>query len=142
MCYYFWLITWRKNRGGFRGGAWGVPALPFFVITSFFVITLKNYELCQLRLNWSLIMQLWHAFTQILSDLIPNHLLFGRQLLCYSNTISTVVRSLIVHSGITHKINRINNQFRHRWRHDFVLNLHETQQASKLNINSKKIMLC
>ena len=62
--------------------------------------------------------------------------------LCYSNTISTLVRSLIVLSGITHKINRINDQFRHRWRHDFVLNLHETQQASKLKINSKKIILC
>ena len=140
MCYYFWLITWRKNRGGFRGGAWGVPALPFFVITSFFVITLKNYELCQLRLNWSLIMQLWHAFTQILSDLIPNHLLFGRQLLCYSNTISTVVRTLIVFPG-THKINCINNHFLHRWGHDFVLNLCETQQTSKLNTNSQEIML-
>ena len=140
MCYYFWLITWRKNRGGFRGGAWGVPALPFFVITSFFVITLKNYELCQLRLNWSLIMQLWHAFTQILSDLIPNHLLFGRQLLCYSKTISTVVRTLIVFPG-THKINCINNHFLHRWGHDFVLNLCETQQTSKLNTNSQEIML-
>ena len=142
MCYYFWLITWRKNRGGFRGGAWGVPALPFFVITSFFVITLKNYELCQLRLNWSLIMQLWHAFTQILSDLIPNHLLFGRQLLCYSNTISTVVRNLTVLWSTADKTDRISNHFWHRWRHECIVNLCETQRASKWNINSKRIMMC
>ena len=44
--------------------------------------------------------------------------------LFYFNTISTLVRSLIVLSDITHKINRINDQFRHRWRHDFVQNLH------------------
>ena len=77
----------------------------------------------------------------IKTNLIPNHLLFGRQLLCYSNTISTVVRTLIVFSGTTHKINHISNHFLHRWRHDFVLNLCETQQASKLNTNSQEIML-
>ena len=71
-----------------------------------------------------------------------NHLLFGRPLLYYSNTISTVVRNLTVLSSTTDKINRISNHFWHRWRHEYVVNLCETQRASKLNINSQKIMLC
>ena len=40
-----------------------------------------------------------------------NHLLFGRQLLYYSNTTSTVVRNLTVLSSTTDKINRISNHF-------------------------------
>ena len=73
--------------------------------------------------------------------LTPNHLLFGRQLLCYSNTTSTVVRDLTVLSSTTDKINRISNNFWHNT-HEYVVNLCETQRASKLNINSQKIMLC
>ena len=73
--------------------------------------------------------------------LTPNHLLFGRQLLCYSNTASTVVRNLTVLSSTTPKINHISNNFGQRWRHEYVVNLCETQRASKLNINSQKIML-
>ena len=69
----------------------------------------------------------------------PNHLLYGRQLLCYSNTTSTVVWNLIVLSSIPDKINRISSRFWHRWRHEYVVNLRETQQASKLNINSQKL---
>ena len=69
--------------------------------------------------------------------LTPNHLLFSRQLLCYSNTTSPVIRNLTVFSRTTDKINRINNHFCHRWRHEYVLNVGETQRASKLNINSK-----
>ena len=71
--------------------------------------------------------------------LIPNHLLFGRQLLCYSNTTSAVIRNLTVLSSTTDKINRISNHFWHRWRHEYVVNLRETQRASKLNINSQKL---
>ena len=71
--------------------------------------------------------------------LTPNHLLFGRQLLCYSNTTSTVVRNLTVLSSTTDKINRISNHFWHRWRHEYVVNLRETQRASKLNTNSQKL---
>ena len=74
--------------------------------------------------------------------LTPNHLLLGRQLLYCSNTTSTVVRNLTVLSSTTDKINRISNHFWHRWRHEYVVNLCETQRASKLNINSQKIMLC
>ena len=43
--------------------------------------------------------------------LIPNHLLFGRQLLCYSNTTSAVIRNLTVLSSTTDKINCISNHF-------------------------------
>ena len=61
--------------------------------------------------------------------LIFNHLLFGRQLLCYSNTTSTGVRNLTVLSSTTDKINRIKHRFWHRWKQEYVLNLCETQQA-------------
>ena len=143
MYYYLWLRTWRKNRGGFRGGVG--DARPSFSCNHQFFCD-HFTELQTLLIEVKLIFNN-APFTCVYPNtiktyLIPNHLLFGRQLLCYSNTISTVVRSLIVHSGITNKINRINDQFRHRWRHDFVLNLRETQQASKLKINSKKIILC
>ena len=72
--------------------------------------------------------------------LTPNHLLSGRQLLCYSNTASTVVRNLTVLSTTTDKINCISNHFWHRWRHEHAVNLRDTQRASKLNMNSQ-IML-
>ena len=71
--------------------------------------------------------------------LTPNHLLFGRQLLYSSNTTSTVVRNLTVLSSTTDKINRISNHFWDRWRHEYVVNLRETQRISKLNINSLKV---
>ena len=71
--------------------------------------------------------------------LTPNHLLFGTQLSCYSDTTSTVVRNLTVLSNTTDKVNRISNRFCHRWRHVYVANLRETQRASKLNINSQKL---
>ena len=74
--------------------------------------------------------------------LTPNHFLFSRQLLCCSNTKSTVVRNLTVLSTTTDKINRISNHFLHRWRHEYVVNLCELQRTSKLNINSQKIKLC
>ena len=70
-----------------------------------------------------------------------NYLLFGRQLYCF-NTTSTVVRNLTVLSSATGKINRIGNHFLHRWRHEYVVNLHETHRTSKLNINFQKIMFC
>ena len=73
-----------------------------------------------------------------------NHLLFGRQLLYYSNTALTLVRNLIVLSSAIDKTNLIINHFLHRWRHEYVVcsNLCETQRASILNVNSPKIMLC
>ena len=71
-----------------------------------------------------------------------NNLLFGRQLLFYFNTTSTVVRNITLLSGPTDKINCINNHFCNRWRHEYVVNLRETQETSKLNMNSQKIMFC
>ena len=71
-----------------------------------------------------------------------NHFFFGRQLSYYSNTTSTVVRNLTVLSSTTDKINLISNHFSHRCRHEYVVNLRETQRTSKLNINSKKSMFC
>ena len=68
-----------------------------------------------------------------------NHLLFGRQLLHYSNTTSTAVRNLTVLSSTNDKINCISNYFWNRWRHEYVVNIRETQRTSKLNINSQKI---
>ena len=59
--------------------------------------------------------------------LTPNHLLFGRQLLCYSNTTSTVVKNLTVLSDTADKINCICNHFWHRWRYEYVVNLCEIQ---------------
>ena len=73
--------------------------------------------------------------------LTPYHLLFGRQLLYYSKKASTIVRNLTILSSTTDKINRISNHFWDRWRHEHVVNLRETQQTSKLNISSPKIML-
>ena len=62
-------------------------------------------------------------------------MLFGRQLLCSSNTASTVVRNVTVFD----KANRISNHFWNRWTHEYVVNLRETKQTSKLNINFQKI---
>ena len=51
----------------------------------------------------------------------------------YPNTFRTYLTST------TDKIKRISNHFWHRWRHEtYVVNLRETQQASKLNTNSQK----
>ena len=66
-------------------------------------------------------------------------MLFGRQLIYSSNTTSTVIRNLAVFSSTIDKINRLSNHFLDRWRHKYVLNLRETQQTPKLNMNSLKI---
>ena len=71
--------------------------------------------------------------------LTPNDLLLRGLLSCYANTTSAVIRNLTVLSSTTYKINRFSNHFWHRWRHEYVVNLRETQRASKLNINSQKL---
>ena len=68
-------------------------------------------------------------------------MVFHKQLFCYSNTASTVVRDLTVLSSTTDKINHISNHFWRRSRHEYVVRLYERQRASKLNINFQKIML-
>ena len=71
-----------------------------------------------------------------------NHLLFGRQLLYYSNTTQHVVRNLTILSSTTDKANRISNYIWDRWRHEYVASFGAKQRTSKLNISSPKIMLC
>ena len=71
--------------------------------------------------------------------LTPDHLLFDRQILYSSNTTPAVVRNVTVLSRTTDKINRITNHFLDRWRHEYVVNLRETQRTSKSNINFLKI---
>ena len=66
------IIAETNLDGGAERGSPPSPPPPhlfffFFAITCFFAITLKNYKLSLLKLNWSLTMQLWHTFTQILS---------------------------------------------------------------------------
>ena len=128
----------------FRIYRWGAGACAlFFCNNLFFVITLKNYKLCyevKLIINNAPLTYVYP--NTIKTCLTLNHLLFGRPLLYYSNTISTVVRNLTVLSSTTDKINRIRNHFWHRWRNEYVLNLHETQRTSKLNIKSQKFMFC
>ena len=67
--------------------------------------------------------------------LTPNNLLFIILL------ATTVVRNLTVFSSTTDKVNRISNHFWDRWRHEYVVNLRETQRTPKLYKNSPKIML-
>ena len=50
----------------------------------------------------------------------------------------TVARDLTVLSSSTDKINRISNHFWPKWRHEYIVNLCETQRASKLNTNYQK----
>ena len=71
--------------------------------------------------------------------LTPNHLLFGRQLLCHFKTTSAAIRNLTVLSSTTEKIKHISNHFWHRWRHESLVNLSEIQRTSKLNIHSPKL---
>ena len=122
---------------GARGARAAFFAITFFV---FFAITLKNYKLLievKLIINNA---PLTYAYPKsIKTYLTPNHLLLGRQLLCYSNTTSSLVRNLTVLSSTAHKINCIINHFWHRWRHEYVVNLCETQRASKLKKNSQKL---
>ena len=46
--------------------------------------------------------------------------------------------NLTVLSSTTDKINHISNHFWDRWRHEYVVNLRETQQTSKVNIKRGK----
>ena len=83
----------------------------FFAITCFFCDHFE--ELQTVFIEVKLIINtapLTYVYpNSIKTYLTPNHLLFGRQLLCYSNTTSTVVRNLTVLSSTTDKINRITN---------------------------------
>ena len=125
-----------------EGGAGS--ALPLFFAITFFCDHFE--ELQTVRIKVKLIINnapLTYVYQNTIKTyLTPNLLLYGRQLLCYSNTASTVFTNLTALSNTADKINGISNHFWHVWRHEYVVNLCETQPASKLNINSKKIALC
>ena len=129
----------RRIQGG--GGEVGGPHPPFFSQSLvFFGITLKNYKLLfEVELIFNNKPLTYVYPNTIETSFTPNHLLFSRQLLYSSNTTSNLVRNLTVLSGTTDKINCISNHFWDRWRLGYVVNLGETQQTSKLNINSLKI---
>ena len=126
------------SRGGFRGGR------PFFCSHLLFCNHFEEIQsvLIEDKLIINNAPLTYVCPNTIKTYLTLNHLLFGRQLLCYSNTTSTAVRNLTILSSTSDKINCISNHFWHRRRHDNVENLCETQRASKLNINSQKVMLC
>ena len=84
------------QRWGARGHAPSFCFFPHFLqplfFFFFFTIPLKNSN-------------------TIKTYLIRNHLLFGRELLCYSNTTSALVRNLTILSNTADKINIISNHF-------------------------------
>ena len=114
-------------RGGFRVGAGGAP---FFCNHLFEELQTALTDVKMIINNAPLT---YFYPNTIKTCLTANHLLFDRQLLYYSNTKSTVVRNLTVFSSTTYKINRISNHFWDRWRHEYKVNLRETQRTSKLN---------
>ena len=59
--------------------------------------------------------------------LTSNHLLFDRQLLCYSKTASALIKNITVLSRPTHTMSRISNNFWHRLGHEYAINVRETQ---------------
>ena len=126
----FWhlnLLKLHQSEAGLEGGAGGEGLQTVLIKVKLIII---NAPLTYVYLN------------TIKTYLTPNHLLFGRQLLCYSNTTSAVIRNLTVLWSTTDKINRFSNHFWHRWRHEYVVNLCETQWASKVTIKSQKTVLC
>ena len=134
------------SRGGLRGGHWGREHPFFFFFCNPLIFYDYFEELKTVLIKVKLIINnapLTYVYLNtIKSYLTPNHLLFARQLSYYSNTTSTVFGNLTILSSTTDMTNRISNHFWHRWRHEYVVNLCEKQRTWKLNINSKKNILC
>ena len=134
-----------RHRGGFRGGRGGRASSLFFAITCCFFCN-HFEELQTVSFEVELIIDnalLAYVYPNIIKTcLTPNHLLFFRQLLYYSNATSNVGRNLTSPASTTDTIYNISNHFCDRWRHEFLVNLRETQRTPKFNINSKKLMLC
>ena len=78
------------------------PLLQSFVV--FFEELLTDFIEVKLIINNAPLTYIY--LNTIKTYLTPSHLLFGRQLLCYSNTPSAVIRNLTVLSSTTGKINR------------------------------------
>ena len=101
------------DRDGFRGGRWR-RAPPFFFDNH--CCFCDHFEELQTALIEVKLIINNGPFTYVYPNTIktyltPNHLLFYRRLLYYSNTTSTVVRTLTFLSSTTDKINRISNHF-------------------------------
>ena len=129
-----------------NGVLWRARAPPFFAITCFICNHFEELQTVIIEVKLIINNQpLTYVYPNTIKTYLTlNYLLFGRLLLCYSNITLTVVWNLTVLSRTTDKINSISNLFWHRWKHEYVLNvvkLCETQRTSKLNINSKKIVL-
>ena len=100
------------SEADLEDGAGGARPL-FFAITCFLCDHFEELQtvLIQVKLIINNVLLTYVYPNTIETYLPPNHLLFGRQLLCYSNTTSTVVRNLTVLSSTTDKTNRISNHF-------------------------------
>ena len=137
------------NQGQIQRGVRGLPPprpLPplVFAITCFFGFFCNQFEEIQIVLfDVALIINnaplTYVNPNTIETCLTHNHLLFCRQWLFSSNTTLTVVRNPTVLSSTIDKINRISNHYLDRWKHEYVINLRETQLISKLNANFLKI---
>ena len=123
-------------------GARDVHALLFFAITYFFC---NNFEELQTELFKVELIVNNAPLTYVCPNMIEtcltsNHWLIDRQFLYSSNTTPiTIVKNLTFLSSTADKINRMTNNFLHRWKHEYVVNLRETQRTSKLNIILLKI---
>ena len=111
-----------------RGAGFGCSPSLFFAIPCFICSHFEELKTVlsevELIINYPHLTYVYANSIEIC--LTPNHLLFGRQLLYSSNTKST------------DKINCISNHFWIGEDMNNVENLRETQQTSKLNINSQK----
>ena len=105
------LLKLYQSEAGLEGGAGGEGLQTVLIKVK---LIINNAPLTYVYLN------------TIKTYLTPNHLLFGRQLLCYCNTTSAVVKNLTVLSSATDKVNGINNHFWHRRRYEYKVNLDET----------------
>ena len=107
-------------EGDLEGGV-GREGAPFFCNHLFFCNHFEELQTVliavKLIINNALLAYVYP--NTIKTYLTLNHLLFGRQLLCYSHTTSTVVRNLTALSSTTDKINSINNHFWQRWRYEY-----------------------
>ena len=115
-------------RGGFKEGAGGTRP-PFFLQSVVFCNHFAELEIVLFELK--LIINnapLKYVYPNTKETcLSPNHLLFGGQLLYSSNTASTVAPNLTTLSSTTDEINYISNHFWDSWRHEYVVNLRQTQ---------------
>ena len=85
------------GRGGFRGGRGGLGP-PFFRSNLFFCDNFEELQTVLIEVKQIINnAPLKYVYPNTIKTyLTTNHLLFGRQLLCYFNTILTVIRNLIV----------------------------------------------